>query len=779
MSQDEGFEPLEKQTISDNLAEQQRLTVQTRATQPADMYGMPAIMMLADTGSLVPAWWTPMRDRYLSREWQKCPLFAGAAYNVAAKLATIPPIIEPRDPSVKAQRDLAEEYARLLYEGSEFGRGWIEFAMKWHVDRWTTDNGAFAEVLGEGRKDGPIRGPAAGLANLDSSLCTRTGNPIYPVVYEQESTGKKFKLHYTRVIFGSQMPSTRDEMNGIGLGWFSRVISFAQSVVDDLTYKQEKLGRRPKRAILIGKKVDVSQIQAAFKMADEAADNAGLSRVSVMPVIANPNAADVDIGIVDLASLRDGFDWQTDVNLAMYAIGLTGGFPVRWMWPATVVGATKADAMIQHMVGAMSGTAHELGTLALLLAGSERGMFHQAGKYLPPGLRLRFDVQDDWIDEIQAGIQNTRAQKYKSNLEDGAVTVRVTREQMLQTGEITEAQFREMELADGRTQDGLPVDTLFYTGNPYLSSLDPETYNETAVKTALQEAKRASVQETDQGRRSQAREAVAALDWLVEQNEEPEEPEGAEPAQPEGQRQPESPQDETPAAEDDEEAAEPEEVKALKGARARFETDFADDVGAELGSEEAEALDDLEAGEQPDTDTWQRRLGAILLVWLTQAFLDRLGAVSDEMGVPLDPAEAGVLAATWAAGAATAESARLMLTTRKVIGRVQAAQSQGPLSREQIAALVKPAFARYRADSIAATETTGAYSAATIEFRNWLKEHHGVDLEGRWLTAEDERVCVHICLPLDGQPERVWSQQFPGGPPAHNRCRCTIELKAT
>src|SRR4030042_6169526 len=143
----------------------------------------------------------------------------------------------------------------------------------------------------------------------------------------------------------------------------------------------------------------------------------------------------------------------------------------------------------------MSGAAHELGTLALCLGGSDRVPYHRRGKFLPPSLKMRFDVQDDWIDQVQAEIHNTRAMKYERNLGDGAITVRVTREQMLSLGEITEAQFREMELESGRTQDGLPVDVLFYGDNPYLLGIDPDDFAEEEVKATLKEAKQASVTE--------------------------------------------------------------------------------------------------------------------------------------------------------------------------------------------------------------------------------------------------------------------------------------------
>lgn len=767
MNDHEGYEPLEEQKA---LPEDLRLSIQERATRlvTEDSGGTPSslnFMMLADTGDLAPYWWSWARENYLARNWQKCPLYAGAVFNIGAKLSTIPPIIEPRDPSLKSERDRAEKFAVRLYEGSEFGVGWLEFAMKWFQARWNSDNGAFAEVLGRGRKDGPIMGAPVGLANLDSACCFRTGHPEWPVVYQQELSGKKFKLHRSRVIFGAQLPSTIDRMNGVGLCWFSRVMGVAQSVVDDLTYKQEKLGGRPRRAILVGKKVSVSMVQAAFDMSDEAADSAGLRRVSFTPIVANETAADVGIDVVDLASLPDGFEWESDVNLAMYIIALTGGFPVRWMWPATAVGATKADALLQHMATAMSGTAHELGTLSLLLAGSERGAYHRRGKFLPPSLKMRFDVPDDWIDQVQAEIQNTRSMRYERNLGDGAVNVRVTREQMLAVGEITEAQFREMELDDGRTQDGLPVDVLFYGDNPYLQGIDPEDFSEEEVKARLKEAKQASVKDTGE-RRQAAKEAVAALEWLLEPEEEEEErPDVAKPREDVPQRG--MPQmTSTTATEGSSAFSEKERTPIERQMQQQVSRAF-----KEFAPVAEQAVID---GEEPDYEPLRLALAAILTTHLVRAFMDRVDELEKEYDISFDPAEMAAVANEWATGYAQEEARRLVEeTTKKVVDGVAARYAADEILAGQIGEMLEPAFSKSRAALIAITLITIAASLATASYVSSLRAM-GLEVTERWYTQEDERVCS-ACAPLHGTTRDIWVEP----PPKHGRCRCytTLEIR--
>lgn len=764
----EPFEVIDPKSLEDDIS----LTVQDRATQSVE----PSIgyMLLSQVGSLAPPWWSESRDNYLGREWPKCPLFAGAVYNIAAKLATIHPIIEPRDPSSKVQRDQAERATIALYEGAEFGRGWLEFASRWYPSRWYQDNGSFAEVLGRGPKDGPIVGMPTGIANLDSQRCQRTGNPMWPVIYTQQGTGKRFKLHHTRVIFSSQLPSGRDEMNGVGYSWFSRVLDVAQGIVDDLTFKTEKLGRRPKRGILVGKKISVSQVQAAFTMADEAADNASLKRVSLMPIVANETAADVGIDLVDLASLPDGFSWESDVTTAMYIIALTGGFPVRWMWPATAAGATKADALLQHMATAMSGAAHELGTLQLLLGGSDKGMTHQSGKFLPPTLKIRFDIQDDWMDQVQAEIQNTRSQARERNLVDGAITVRVSREQMLQDGEITQAQFRQMELEAGRTQDGLPVDTLFYAGtNPYLTGIDPDNFTEEDVKAKLKEAKRASVLETDQTSRIQAKEAVAALEWLLEEEEE----ENAEDTSPDGvgfthEDEPirGAPREmtSTTATESASVMSEKERSPIERAMQREIEQAF-----SEYGPEIEEAVAN---GEEPDYTALRNALIAILITYLVRAFMDEVAALEAEYDVSFDPAEMAAIANEWAVEFAPQEADRLITTTDKTVNKAAAAWAAGAITRDQLSEMLEPVFSKSRAALIAITLITVALSLAFDSYTGALKEL-GIRFEILWVTADDERVCTTICEPLHNKPQEIWQSQFPSGPPAHGRCRCRRQLR--
>lgn len=85
-------------------------------------------------------------------------------------------------------------------------------------------------------------------------------------------------------------------------------------------------------------------------------------------------------------------------------------------------------------------------------------------------------------------------------------------------------------------------------------------------------------------------------------------------------------------------------------------------------------------------------------------------------------------------------------------------------------------FGAERAELIGVTETTAAHSAAERGVIDLHNRFTGRILLAHWVTEHDERVCP-ICRPLDGQPEYLWRERFPWGPPAHARCRCYMDWR--
>lgn len=515
-------------------------SIQARARDEGDV-GMAFLSYLTRAGELIPPWWSKSRDLELSRFWKQSDHLSGAIYSLQARMSAIPFRVEPRDPSIRAHMRQADEFTGVLLEGSEFGDGWVTLFSKWLEDRWTQDNGAFLEVIGRGRPDGPIQGPAVGLAHLDSARCTRTGNLEFPATY-LDTDGKYYKIHRTRVIMSAEMPSARAEMRGVGFSAVSRVINTAQALVDDLTYKGEKMGSRPLRAIMLGKKLPPGTIAQALKIASSAMDARGQKRYASIPTIENV-PADGDLTLVDLASLPDGFDYETDVTLTMFAIALAFGVPPRWLWPATTTGATKADAMYQHIAGLSQGPAQTLAAIQYALGGSPETARSLAARFLPAHLKMVFDYQDDEADRAQAEISKTRSDYRTSELNNGTLNVRAARQLALESQEMSDSMFEDLELASGRMPDGSPLLALFY--NPEYSTyldlgvedpLDTQANDEAAMQAAIEVARRECLTvlgtETRPPERQKAQWSLYALDALGKEYKSPAPAAPTPPAQP-------------------------------------------------------------------------------------------------------------------------------------------------------------------------------------------------------------------------------------------------------
>lgn len=420
---------------------------------------------LSQAGALLPTWWSRARDRSLRQFWKNCDALASAMYAMQTKVSSIAFHIEPRDASVQAHMRQADEYQRNLEDMTDFGRGWIMGIPRALEDLFGQDNGAFFEVIGEGRKDGPVVGPALGIAPLDAAGCVRTNSPEYPVVYYDPQSGGRFKLHYSRVAYASQMPSADVRMNGVGYCALSRCAQAAQNLTDMAQFKMEALGSRPKRQILLAKKgLSADDVTLAFRMADQQMDQEGLARYSRSVVIAPKRAGanvEVDLEAIPLAAPGEWFNEEQAVTLGIYMLAFAFGVDAREFWPATSSGATKADAMVQHMKARGKAIGNTLAALETLLN----------RWYLPRHLRVVFDVQDDDEDQQRAAIQETRSTTAERDLKGKVYDVRKARQDMVEEGHMTSEQYDEAELADGRLPGGEDVLSLFYSDDPLLSKL--------------------------------------------------------------------------------------------------------------------------------------------------------------------------------------------------------------------------------------------------------------------------------------------------------------------
>jgi hypothetical protein len=428
---------------------------------PGGAMGGAFFLYLANQNSLLPQWWSKGRDIELRRFWKKVDHLAGTVYTIESKLQAIPFRVIARDQSNRRHVQQAEEYTNLLLSTAQYGAGWSVFYQRFVEDILTTDNGGFAEIIGEGDPAGPIEGKPITVAHLDSARTTRTGNKLFPVIYTDDN-GTPYKLHYTRVMNYASMSSPIKEMNGVGFSAISRVTNVAQNLLDIMIYKMEKLGSRPSRGLIITSGgLDPEDVRNAFSIAEQEMNNRSLSRYSKTIVIGDATLQDAKINLVNLAELPDGFDEETSTLLAMGAISLAFGVDSREIFPAMRAGQTRAEAVIQNMKQRGKGPGQ-------ILLETER-MFNSL--YLPAHLYMLFDYQDDAEDRQKAETSNIRSQRRERDLKSKSIDVATTRERMVNEGDITQEQRVRMELEDGRLADGTSLLNLFYSTQETFSRL--------------------------------------------------------------------------------------------------------------------------------------------------------------------------------------------------------------------------------------------------------------------------------------------------------------------
>jgi hypothetical protein len=419
-------------------------------TSDEDMVGVPILQLLSNAGDLVPPWWSTARDTYLRDFWKRSGHLSMMVYTAESLLVGIPMRIEAKNPNIVAHAEEAELITEVLLNVSEFGETLYAAKRKFVEDYVGTDNGGFLEVIGAGKPDGPIEGMPLAVRHLDSSRCQRTLNKEFPVLYISQTDGKRYKLHRSRVIAMSQMTSAISEMRGVGFCSVSRSLQFAQHLYDIYVHKQEKLGSRPMTKLLVGAGIRGTTIAQAISVAQKRMTDRGLSRYGAVVGIGTDDTA-ASIEALDLNEF-DPFDEETSVTLAMYAMSAAFGIPIQEVWP-TGGARSGRNADIQE--------SRQRGKLPAEFNAELELQIEQ--KYLPAHLRVVHDWRDDGEDQRAGVNKDIRARNRERDLGDNAVTIRVAREQMVEAGDATRDQFANMELEDGRLEDGTPVSVLFYS----------------------------------------------------------------------------------------------------------------------------------------------------------------------------------------------------------------------------------------------------------------------------------------------------------------------------
>lgn len=267
-----------------------------------------------------------LRDRQLRDFWPTESFLAGSIANVSFRNAAYD--WEIRGSSTKVEQ-LVTDMLKASIAGDAFG--WKNFVLKFSQDLYTQDNGAFIELIRDPGVDGNSKfkdekAPVLGIAHIDSNRCTRTGDPKFPIVYEDRSA-KMHKLAWYQVIPFSDYPSAIETMNGIGYCGTTRVLRLGQIMRSIFIFKDEKVSGRHYKTLHMVSGVSRQDLKDILKLGQEDADNAGQIRYIDPAILASLDPEKpVSTASIDLAGLPDNFDY--DQEMRWYITGLALCFGV-------------------------------------------------------------------------------------------------------------------------------------------------------------------------------------------------------------------------------------------------------------------------------------------------------------------------------------------------------------------------------------------------------------------------------------------------------------------
>jgi len=417
-------------------SEQQIMSVQDRSV---DALGndAPIVFWLAGLADTMPAWGNPMRDDELDKFWRSEPMLAGAVASMAFKLAAL-------DFKLKGPQKTVNKYERML-RNADFGNGWSNFIIKLLTDVLTRDNGGFIEILRTNRNDLSL--PVQGIAHLDSSRCTRTGDPDVPVVYRDNKTYELHQLKWFQVATLADMPSAQEIRRGLGFCAVSRVLSAAQYLKSVGIYKREKVSGKRVPGLIFTSGVRSGAVHEAVREAMEGQRQEGLSVYTKPIIIAGPDpSVPVDAKLIALSGLPDGYN-EDDV--------------MKW-YIATLAMAFGTDyTEFAPLPGGGMGSSAQTTTMASRSRGKGPGLLMELIEHamnwhiLPGNVEFEFAATDPQAETERINLKFLRSRDRNLRVASQELTARQALELAVMDGDAPESFLNPG--SDLRQAAGIPV----------------------------------------------------------------------------------------------------------------------------------------------------------------------------------------------------------------------------------------------------------------------------------------------------------------------------------
>ena len=471
------------------------------------------VSYMVKNSALLPIWWSEERESYLRKASLEVDIISSVTNNLTMRLFNMPLQVVPENQLISSQATVAKYYQAMV------SNAWTKYGELFINDMLTFDKGAFFIIestvspsipLGEG--DLPT-----GLRYIPSKQLLLNNNEQYPYIWVRNN-GSSIYLHETRVIRLTQMPVTIDEYVYTGLSFVSRAFNAGSMLNSAITYGLESLGTLESDNIIWATSTTSKAIQQAFK--DAQIDSANTSRQSkgqnVYLGLRDPQGK---IGQLELKRLPASFNYETFTTVVVKLLAIAAGVDENDIIAVSNAGTTKTATLVSDLKAKYK--------LEAWFTKKLRQELEQ--KFLPSFLKLQIGEKSESISETEGKARANLVRADKLLAEFGALDDRTARQNAVKYGLITQTQFEEMELTDGRLPNGLPIVALFFDKNEMIKSMvdvgidvmnitfiNAES-NIKKINAKIQEVTSIAINTTSQNIFTSAKQALSALTWLSTQ----------------------------------------------------------------------------------------------------------------------------------------------------------------------------------------------------------------------------------------------------------------------
>lgn len=238
---------------------------------------------------------------------------------------------------ISGGRNQTYTWQDIFFE-SDFGEGYDFMMSKALSDYLVLNRGMFIEKVAYGDTESPLADGAriVGLNHLDALRIYFTGNLEVPYIYNSEITGQWHKLHRTRVIHMTNMPSPNTRLYGMGRSSLYSALSQVNAQILLGKHQNELLSDMPPPGLIVFQNIKGEDIDLAMSMfeAERRRDGESVYRAPMKIEGLRPDQP-VTVTFTPLAQVPEGFDFEKYQNQHVYMLALALGLDPQDIWPLT------------------------------------------------------------------------------------------------------------------------------------------------------------------------------------------------------------------------------------------------------------------------------------------------------------------------------------------------------------------------------------------------------------------------------------------------------------